>query len=77
MKSHITELKQQVHALLREIERLEAKELEEKEVFPLAELKERVTHYVKENDITIDTFCDPDTLFERLEEALMEREAAR
>lgn len=58
MKSHITELKQQVHALLREIERLEAKELEEKELFPLAELKERVTQYVKENDITIDTFCD-------------------
>ena len=46
MKSHITELKQQVHALLREIERLEAKELEEKEVFPLAELKKRVTQYV-------------------------------
>ena len=58
MKSSILELKRQVHALLGEIERIEAKELEEKEVFPLTELKGRVIQYVKENDITIDTFCE-------------------
>ena len=42
-------------------ERIEAQELEAKDMFPLSELKVRVTHYVKENDITIDTFlraCD-------------------
>lgn len=58
MKNKITELKQHVHALLRELERIEAKELQNKDVFPLSELKGRVTRYVKENDITIDTFCE-------------------
>lgn len=58
MTSHITELKQQMRRLLQELERLEAAELENKELFPLSELKARVTQYVKENDITIDTFCD-------------------
>lgn len=58
MKRHITELKQQVHALLREIEQIEVEQHEEQDTFALTELKTRVTQYVKENDITIDTFCD-------------------
>jgi len=58
MKSNITEIKQRVQALLIELERIEAQELEAKDMFPLSELKVRVTHYVKENDITIDTFCE-------------------
>ncbi|WP_032094719.1 MULTISPECIES: hypothetical protein [unclassified Alteromonas] len=58
MKSDITEIKLRVNALLKELERLEASELENKEMFPLSELKQRVTRYVKDNDITIDTFCE-------------------
>lgn len=58
MKSDITEIKQRVHALLKELERIETQECETKDMFPLSELKVHVTRYVKENDITIDTFCE-------------------
>ncbi|TRW50365.1 hypothetical protein FM042_05915 [Aliidiomarina halalkaliphila] len=58
MKSNITQIKQRVNALLKELERIEAQELADKDMFPLSELRERVTRYVKENDITIDTFCE-------------------
>lgn len=58
MKSNLAELKQHVHSLLKELERIEAKELEDKDIFPLSELRERVTRYTKDNGITIDTFCE-------------------
>lgn len=58
MDGNLTALKQQVSALLKELERLEAKQLEDNDTFALSELRERVTRYTKENHITIDTFCE-------------------
>lgn len=58
MTRDITELKQRVAALLDELERIEVKAREDKAMFPLTELKAQVTRYVKENAITIDTFCE-------------------